>query len=307
VGEIDRTERMIDPALDRLISKIRDVKGLDFSQYKEKSLSRRINTRLTKHGVESYDRYMEILDKNPEEYEALVNAITINVTDFFRNPEMFDALEKIVIPRVIYSKKEHHHRIIKAWSCACSTGDEPYSLAIILKEKLGRASERFILNIVGTDIDKNALEEAKNMIYSKERLEAVNSRLIDEYFEDCGNSRFKLKHSIGSLVSFRRLDVINDLPITHCDIILCRNLFIYFSKELQEKILLKFYDSLSPGGFLILGMVESLVGEAVNYFEVIDNRLRIYRRPEKKSMQCGDSGILSQNEIDKIVNQMLGG
>lgn len=134
-----------DPALMRLLASIYEEKGLDFTQYKEPSLVRRLNSRLHKYNAGSYEEYMKILESHPEEYKELINAMTINVTEFFRNPESFEAIEKVVIPRVIYSKHQHQHKIIRAWSCGCSSGDEPYSIAILMLEKIGKARDHFLL------------------------------------------------------------------------------------------------------------------------------------------------------------------
>jgi chemotaxis protein methyltransferase CheR len=245
------------------------------------------------------------LDSHPEEFDEIINSLAINVTEFFRNPEIFEALNDIVIPRVIASKRQYQHRVIKAWSCGCSSGDEPYSLAILFLEKLGSAKERFSVSVIGSDIDKGALDEAKDMVYSRERLKAINENLLAAYFERADGDSFRLKGAVRDLVTFKLHDVIRDEPFLHCDIILCRNLFIYFNRQLQEEVLFKFYESLNPGGFLVLGMVESLVGAAANAFENVNNRLRIYRRPQEPGLQYKRAEILSQEEIDGIVREML--
>ncbi|MBU1922591.1 protein-glutamate O-methyltransferase CheR [Patescibacteria group bacterium] len=291
-------------SLMRLLTKIHEDKGLDFTQYKESTLLRRINSRLHKYELSSFDDYIKVLEESPDEYNELINALTINVTEFFRNPESFEAIKETIIPRVILSKHKKQHKIIRAWSCGCSSGDEPYSLAILFSERLGNAKGRFLLTIIGSDIDKNALKEAEAMTYSRERVKAIDNKLLQKYFEKNESDNFKLKNSVRSLVRLRRHDVIKDIPFMRCDVILCRNLLIYFNKELQEEILLKFYQCLNPGGSLILGMVESLIGPSINIFEHVNNRLRIYRRPEQ-DFGCGENDIISQKEIDKIVNEML--
>ncbi len=290
----------------RLLTKVYKEKGLDFTQYKKETILRRISIRVSRCGASTYDEYMKFLDMHPDEYNELINSVTINVTEFFRNPESFKVLEQIVIPRVIYSKREHKHKIIRAWSCGCSTGDEAYSLAILLLEKLGEAKSDFLLSIYGSDVDKTAIASARHTIYSKDKLKALNNNLLLKYFDYCGEDRYKLKSFLQEAVKFRELDIINNPPIMHCDIILCRNLLIYFNKQLQEEILLKFYEALNPGGFLILGMVESLAGSAEKLFEPTDSLLRIYRRPEENILSSQGSGILSQERIDNIVKEMLG-
>ncbi len=173
-------------------------------------------------------------------------------------------------------------------------------------EKLGSKREEYILSITGSDIDSKALQAARSMIYSKGNLEAVDKKLLTQYFDQVEGGQFKLKNILRGLVRFRQHDVIKDPPFKFCDIILCRNLFIYFNKQLQEEILLKFYDCLNPGGFLVLGMVESLIGAASNLFEHVDNKLRIYRKPERATERASNTDtILSQNDIDRIVNDML--
>ncbi len=294
-----------DPALIELLAKVHKEKGLDFSQYKEKSLLRRIQSRMNKYQLKTYSEYLRILETQPGEYNELVNALAINVTEYFRNPESFEAIDNIVIPRVIYDKRNHHHKIIRIWSCGCSSGDEPYSVAIIFLEKLGAARKDFLLTIIGTDIDHDALTEAKSLIYSRERLRAIDTGVLGKYFNMVEDNKYSLKNSVRSQVRFRYHDVIKDPPYRHCDIILCRNLLIYFNKQLQEEILLKFYECLNPGGFLVLGMVESLIGTTVNAFEHVNNRLRIYRRPERPSLRYEKEELLSQAQIDKIVGEML--
>lgn len=298
-------ENISDKKILALLTKLHDEKGLDFTQYKPATLLRRINSRLLRHDFKTCDEYLRLLDKDPKEYDELINAITINVTDFFRNPESFEAIDRIVIPRIIASKKEHQHWIIRAWSCGCSTGDEPYTLAMIFLEKLGNAVDRFKLTIIGSDIDDNALDTAKNTTYMADRIKGIPTPLINKYFEKLHGDEYRIKHSLKRNVQFYRHDVIKDRPFMHCDVILCRNLLIYFNKELQEETLLKFYECLNPGGYLVLGMVESLTGSAEGRFENVDNKLRIYRKSER----VGDhekNGNLSQDDIDGIVKDMLG-
>ncbi len=298
-------ETITDKKLLALLTKLHDEKGLDFTQYKPATLLRRIGSRLSKHGLRSYDEYIKLLEAEPKEYDELINALTINVTDFFRNPESFGAIDKIVIPRVIASKRAHDHWIIRAWSCGCSTGDEPYSLAMVFSEKLGSAIDRFRLTIIGSDIDNKALDTAKNTAYSAERLQGIPKPMVSRYFEKLNENEFRVKYSLKRYVQFYRHDIVKDRPFMLCDIILCRNLLIYFNKQLQEETLLKFYECLNPGGYLILGMVESLAGSAEKRFEKVDNKLRIYRRPEREGAEVGN-GVLSQADIDKIVKEMLG-
>ncbi|MFH1791090.1 MAG: CheR family methyltransferase, partial [Candidatus Omnitrophota bacterium] len=154
------------------------------------------------------------------------------------------------------------------------------------------------------DIDMNALLEARNMTYSKERLKAMDGRLIEKYFDKAADGKFILKSYVRNMVRLRQHDIVKDKPYLRCDIVLCRNLLIYFNRQLQEETILKFYECLNPGGFLVLGMVESLIGSAAKMFEHVDNRLRIYRRPEEDEAK-GTGSVMSQEDIDRIVKDML--
>lgn len=260
---------------------------------------------MNKKGAGSCEEYINIIKNNPDELDSLIESISINVTEFFRNLESFSAIDEVVIPRVIASKRNRHHKIIRAWSCGCSAGDEPYSLAILLSEKLGMALDKFSISIIGSDIDKGAIADAKEAVYSKNRLRALSSGIIDRYFERIDGDRYGLIKEIKKMVKFRTHNIVKDYPFRHCDIIMCRNLLIYFNKQLQEETLLKFFECLNPGGFLVLGMSESLVGSVNKALETVNNRMRIYRKPEPHSCNIGGEGVLSQAEIDNIVKEIL--
>ena len=247
----------------------------------------------------------QFLEENPDELIELIDSLTINVTEFFRNPESFRGIDNVVIPNVIKNKQAKQHKIIRCWSCGCSHGDEPYSLAMLLLQRLGHLKETFKVTVYGTDIDTRVVNNARNIICDEDRLKDVDSRLRSEYFENVGGATYRPTKEVRDIVKFRYQDVVKDKPLLHCDIVLCRNLLIYFNKELQEEILLKFYECLNPGGYLVLGMVESLIGAAGKRFEVVDNRLRIYRRSDNVAEEEEMDGMLSQDEIDKIVNEMI--
>ncbi|EKD50228.1 MAG: Chemotaxis protein methyltransferase [uncultured bacterium] len=288
-----------------LLTKIYQARGLDFTQYKISMVQRRVRSRMLKCNVSTYEDYFRILDQQPDELGHLIQSFSIQVTELFRNPESFNAIRDIVIPQIIISKREKQHKIIKAWSCGCSTGDEPYSLAMLFLEKLGAARDRFILTILGTDIDDRAIREAGDTEFEKDQISALNQDIIRNYFVKHAHSKFKIADPVRNLVRLRHHDVINDIPYMHCDVILCRNVLIYFNKELQQETQLKFYDCLNPGGFLVLGMTESLIGSASEYFEPVNNSLRIYRRPIARTTGAEkDREVLSQNDIDRIIKEM---
>jgi len=268
-------------------------------------LLRRVASRMLKYDVKTYDEYLKIVEKEPGELDELVNSLSINVTEFFRNSESFNAIRNIVIPHIVAIKRERKHKIIKAWSCGCSHGDEPYSLAMLFLEKLGSSCDNFLVNVIGSDIDCGAINEAKNRVYTQNDIKALDDIIVKKYFEKADDGTFRINNTVADMVRFRCHDVINAPPFMHCDVILCRNLLIYFNRQLQEETLLKLFDCLNPGGFLVLGMTESLCGSAARYFEVVDNKLRIYRRPEKVGNIEVLNEVLSQGEIDNIVKRTV--
>jgi chemotaxis methyl-accepting protein methylase len=298
-------QKQKDPELISVLTQIYEDKGIDFTQYKDKTLLRRLDSRCKRLGFSSYNEYKAFLKDNPEEYVPLLDSLFINVTEFFRNKESFDFIDNTIVPKIIENKKDKKHRVIRVWSCACSTGDEPYSLAMLLLEKLGKETDKFTIVVYGTDIDEGALKDAGEGLYEKDRLKAVPEKLMKKYFEQKTDILFQLKKEVVNLVMFRHHDVINDKPIKHCDLILCRNLLIYFNKQLQEETLLKFHQSLNDSGYLILGMVESLVGAASTHFETADNRLRVYKCLKSKKIDLETGNLMDQAEIDRLIKELL--
>ena len=284
---IDKNHELFD-----IVSRIHDKTGVDFTQYKEDSLRRRIGGRILRCGVATYQEYADYLDAHPEEYNELINALTINVTEFFRNIELFSELSRYVIPSLLESKRALRHHLIRAWSCGCSVGDEPFSLGMLFLENY-QPEDVFFTRIIGTDVDPNAIEQARSMNYSRERVEAISDGMLSKYFVPNNDGSYTLGKKVAGLVKFLKHDVIKDRPFLGCDIILCRNL-------------LKFYQCLTPGGFLILGMTESLVGSAIKQFETVNNRLRIFRRPLDEALDVEGAQKLSQDQIDRIVHELLG-
>ncbi|MBF0105593.1 MAG: protein-glutamate O-methyltransferase CheR [Deltaproteobacteria bacterium] len=290
--------------LQKIVRQIKETSGVDLSHYRTQILTRRITAHLNKKRPDSINDYIKLIATDPNECRSLVESVTIHVTEFFRNPEIFEDMKKTVIPGIIYSKRNRQHKIIRLWSCACSSGDEPYSLAMLLIDELGAAIDNFNITIIGTDIDAGVLYKARDMQYPSKRLEGLDKKIINRHFTPCADGRFTLNDAVKKQVRFTQHDVITDRMFTFCDAILCRNLFIYFDKGLQEKIQIEFFNCLNPGGYLILGMSESLVGAAAELYEKVNPRLRIYKKPETKFLSQ-NSKQLSQEEINLIVKALL--
>jgi len=259
-----------------LQKKIFKERGLDLSQYKEKYLKRRIDVRLLATRAQTYLEYMTVLKRDPSEYVRLFDALTINVTQFFRDAGTFKVIKDDVLRKIISAKQKQNKKIIRVWSAGCATGEEPYSIGILFNEILGNKIEYFFISIYATDIDANSLEKARAAEYENNSTSEVEEKILRRYFRYDG--KYKLKEEIKHMVKFKLHDLISDEPLTHMDIILCRNILIYFSRELQQKLFKKFYEGLNKGGYLILGNTESLIGEPARVFQLVNMRERIYQK-----------------------------
>jgi len=260
-----------------LLEKIHRNKGVDFSLYRPNTLKRRITSRLKTVGCANYSDYIIYLNKEPEEYNRLIEAVTINVTEFFRNPETFEVMEKKVIPEIIRAKESEGRKVIRAWSAGTSYGEEAYSLAILFIETLKEKISDFDIKVYGTDIDPACLEKAEIGAYGPNSLKEIKKDLLHRYFDKKGETH-DLKEAVKRLMRFEPHNLASDEFMSHIDLLLCRNVIIYFTKPLQEMVYSGFARSLNKGGFLVLGKVELLWGYAKENFKVFDNRERIYRK-----------------------------
>jgi len=260
-----------------LLDKIQRNKGADFSLYRTGTLKRRIDSRFKAAGCKDCSDYISYLNKNPEEYDHLISAITINVTEFFRNPETFAVLGKKVIPEIVRTKKERGKKIIRAWSAGTSNGEEAYSLAILFLEILEENGADFDIVVYGTDVDPACVEKSKAGIYTAHSLKEINQERLARYFSQRGEN-YEVNDSVKKLTRFTARNLVSDEFLKHLDLILCRNVVIYFTKPLQEMVYSNFVRALNKDGFLVLGKMESLWGFAQKYFAAFDGRERIYRK-----------------------------
>ncbi len=268
-----------DPYLDKILDRIKEERGLDFSLYRENILSRRIMVRVRMTKRDNFEQYLAYLRLHPEEIDYLMDAMTINVTEFFRDAFVFDAIEKNVIPAIFEKKRALDSKTVRIWSCACSSGEEPYSVLMLIAEYLGSKLADYKLTICGTDIDGQSLAKASEGVYEESQFKNLSPErkaLVGRYFYDVGNKRYCIREEWPTYMDFRSHDIIAGIPLEHMDMIFCRNLFIYFSRELQEQILERFWLSLNKGGFLVLGNVESMLGPARDKFEEFDRKAKIF-------------------------------
>jgi chemotaxis protein methyltransferase CheR len=265
-------------ALKILLEKIFADRGLDCRQYQEKCLKRRIAVRMRSRKVRSYAEYLRVLINDPKEYEELFNTLTINVTEFLRNPETFEAFKGLVLKPLIEDKKKSNMHNIKIWSAGCSDGEEPYSIAMLLREILENEPTKFLITIYATDIDQESLEKARKAEYEHNNVENVSRYLLGKYFEATEADTYKIKKEVKDLVKFQHHNLLSDKPPSKFDIIFCRNVMIYFNRQMQDKLYRRFYGTLNPGGFLVTGKVEMLPPEIQKLFKRVSPRERIYQK-----------------------------
>ena len=256
-------------------------RGMDFRQYRPKCLRRRVVVGMHDVNVENFTEYLDCLNKNPEQYDKLLDRITINVSEFFRNPEAFKAMRNKVIPEIIKRKEQMVSYNIRIWSAGCATGEEPYSLAILFKEALKELGHSLKINIIATDIDNEALRKAKIGCYKASVLKELKSHQIKTYFEN-NNEVYCIKPEIKVLVKFMHHNMISDEPPPAIDLVLCRNVIIYFNKELQKKVYANFYNVLVSSGFLVAGKTESLMDVKEELFVKVDLVERILQKVIKQ-------------------------
>jgi len=264
-----------DPGFELLKRVVTESTGFNCEQYKEAHFRRRINIRVRATNSESYEEYLRLLKKNSGEHEDLITALTINVSEFFRNPETFGVIEKEVIPLLIRSRSDSLVKSIRIWSAGCATGEETYSLAILLHRVLGRDFDRYRISIIGTDIDNLSLEKARKGIYRENVLKNVDASIRESYFVRQGET-YQVSDQLRNMIHFKRHDMISESSTNHFDLIICRNVMIYFKKEIQEHLQLNFHQALNRGGFFVIGKAETLLGTASNRFKPYNARERLY-------------------------------
>ncbi|MFH0780821.1 MAG: chemotaxis protein CheB [Pseudomonadota bacterium] len=263
-------------ALQQIFILLRDQTGHDFSKYKPGTIHRRIERRLAVHQLETLDKYQKYLQKNPAEIEALFRDLLIGVTSFFRDPLAFKALEERVIPGLFAGKPADG--VIRVWTPGCSTGEEAYSLAILLQEGLEKFKTDFKVLIFATDIDSQAIATARAGMYPAKIADTITPERLTRFFtlEPDGNT-YRIHKNIRELLIFSEHNVIKDPPFSKLDLISCRNLLIYMGGNLQKKLIPLFHYALNPDGFLFLGPSET-VNDFSHLFVTLDGKLKLYSR-----------------------------
>ncbi|HEY0812641.1 MAG TPA: CheR family methyltransferase [Pseudonocardia sp.] len=273
-----------DPAFEALLEHLRTTRGFDFTGYKRASLMRRIDRRMAQLGVHDYGDYVDRLELHAEEFTALFNMILINVTGFFRDSEAWELLREQVLPKVV--KPERPAEPIRIWSAGCASGQEAYTLAMVLAEMLGPAEFRSRVKIYATDVDDEALAQARQGAYTDREVQGVPPDLLDRYFERAGG-RYVFRKDLRRSLIFGRNDLVQDAPISRIDLLVCRNTLMYFTAEAQARILTKFHFGLADAGVLFLGKAERLLSHSALFVPIDLKRRTFHKAPRAHVLDAG--------------------
>jgi chemotaxis protein methyltransferase CheR len=269
--------------------------GINCTGYKDDFLKRRFEGRMRLKGLGTFAEYAHYIDKTPAEFKDLLDALTINVSEFYRDATVWDVLRRDILPAMVKEKLASGRKELKTWSAGCADGEETYTVALIILETLSYLYKSFKIEVLGTDVDLASLNRAKRGVYAPVRLKPVSQLILQRYFTPCENGNFKISEVVKSLVTFKTHDLFTSPPSSGLDIITCRNVIIYFSRELQLKLFRNFYDALAPGGFLILGKVESIIGDTTALFKCVNIAERIYRRSPDPALSSVPSPVASRS------------
>ncbi len=276
---VAKTEPEIDikstSSLDKIIILLRQQTGHDFSQYKKNTLMRRIERRIRVHMIDKISSYVRFCQENPNEIDILFKELLIGVTNFFRDPEVWQMMKENILPGLMNELPNRY--VLRAWVPACSTGEEAYSLAILFKEAMEQVkiNKNLTFQIFATDIDKDAIEKARRGVFPSNILADVSPERINRFFVEDGEG-FRINNTIREMIVFAPQNVIKDPPFTKLDILTCRNMLIYMEPELQIKLMSLFHYSLNPGGILLLGSAETL-GTQNEGFSPLNSKLKFYK------------------------------
>ena len=256
---------------------IQREKRLHCAYYKDSFLRRRFAVRMYARGVDNHADYQALLRSDPAEFEALLTALTVNHSYFMRDRAAFELLRTQVLAPLIAKRQQNQNRTLKIWSAGCASGEEPYSVAILLLELLGAKFSRWQLRIDGTDVSEATLEQARRGLYDERVFQDVSADFSKRYFQ-LQNKKYQLLPEICEMVLFRQHDIKDTPLLPNYDLILCRNVLIYFTRERQTMLVQQLLEHLAPGGYLMLGMVEMLPPSLAKFVEPVCGDLRIYLR-----------------------------
>ncbi len=287
-GKLPRFTAQVEPrstnALKRIFILLRAQTSHDFSQYKPSTIHRRIERRMAVNQIEAIDGYVKFLQQSPQEVEALFRDLLIGVTNFFRDPEVFKALEEQIIPKLFDDKPAGG--VVRVWSTGCSTGEEAYSIAILLQERMEALKQSYTVQVFATDIDRRAIAAARMGLYPSGIAADVSPQRLARFFAaEPDGSGYRIHKAIRDMLVFSEQDVLKDPPFSKLDLLSCRNLLIYLDGDLQKRLIPLFHYALNPNGMLFLGSSEG-VGDFHDLFLALDRKAKLYqRKPDFHGMQ----------------------
>ena len=264
-------------AIDLLLDKIYRASSHDFRKYRRGAIIRHLNRRLQATRTGTYIEYMRFLDAHPQEYQRLTDYLTIHVSSFFRNAYTFKQVARLVLPELVSEKTRRGQRDLNFWSAACASGEEPYSIAIMLAQYLGHSRREFDISIHAIDISRYVLDRAQAGNYRN--TEGITDDLLNDYFLHCDGG-YKVRNGVRRMVKYSYFNLLSTKiqPLTGMDCIYCCNILIYLQKQLQDRVLNLLYSSLATPGYLVLGEAETLTDSLCGKLECLDARAKIYKK-----------------------------
>ena len=235
---------------ERFKTAVLQLTGIDLNAYKERQMKRRIDALISKNGINDYEAYVHLLKTDKVKFEEFVNYLTINVSEFYRNPDQWEAMDKQIIPEMI----QKFGKNLRIWSAACSTGDEPYTIAMILSEYIPLSKIR----IIATDLDEDVLAFAKEGVYPAKSLSDLPKKYLDKHFKKVDDSHYAISPEIKKCVEFKKHNLLKDRYFQHIHMIVCRNVVIYFTDEAKDQVYENFHGALVDDGILFIGSTEQL-------------------------------------------------
>jgi two-component system CheB/CheR fusion protein len=263
-----------DATIGTLLDFVKQSRGFDFTGYKRSSIERRVDKRMAEVGVQGYDDYIDYLQLNPGEFSELFNTLLINTTAFFRDPQAWKILAEGVVPQLLAARPPDSP--MRVWSAGCASGEEPYTVAMVFARVMGDAAFRERVKIYATDVDEEALDQARHGAYLPRQIEDVPRDALERFFEQT-DQRFVFRKDLRRCVIFGRNDLVQDAPISHIDLLVCRNTLMYFTAETQAQALRRFHFALDDDGVLMLGKSEMLITHA-DLFTPIELKSRVFRK-----------------------------
>ena len=265
---------------DEEFSDIRDLllesHGFNLDAYKDSCVRRRIAIRIRATHCQDVRQYCDHLISHKPEVDSLLKVLTIHVSQFFRNPSLYEKISREIFPKLFAAASKRGAKSLRVWSLGCAWGEEPYSIALILAEQFGEMIKEIPVKIDATDVDLSTIEQARRGVYPSERLLELPELYRTKYFQE-HDGQFMLADEIIRMVTFNTGDMLSDALYSNCDLLLCRNVLIYFSREQQEKVYRNISRVLNPDGYMILGKSETLLGGSRALFQTICPEERIYR------------------------------